>query len=1653
MVFVSTAWSAPKKKTLAERLAEDAEAMARINTPVAPTTTPTLNPQDYAAQAPPVPAQGTSAMSATPATPIDRGPSSGTTHFDSTAASTAGYFGSLQKEAAAQKAARAQALQDFTQQVAPLVTGSGQLDQMQRAAIDAYREQQLLNNTGSQNLDWMDYPGTQLPPPFGGDLPNMEQRLGRTGSGNAFMDLLSAGLSTPGVEPTLGFLDKYVGKPLDAYSETGLDAITSSWGNGSPLFAGFQPTANPSTDITDAVQTGSVGGFINKQAEDFRDRSTTEQIIAGLLIDPSAVIPGFSLADDVVDLARIGRSGLKTGREFAGAAIEAGAKQAATPPTFTERIAAGALDPSTGRAFDVVAPAGGAPSTFRQFSEEATEITARARLIDDARDHIRALVEEPTIGKADRPELRVQRREQANRIAEVMAKADQMTPQELSEQVRAARYIEDKVGAAPSIPQRLKEEVTPDEFGALVDEATLLYSTRQIDDFEAGRMMDGLETIFSKGEYPEPAQVRLLSKLLGDDWAKGQERLAGYVAEQKQLERAVVQAQDKAGRAHNAALRKIATNERRMAEAEARAARLENNAAAKTGKAQTRLLEQAKAMRDKAAELSESGWRAEQAELNKLHAALPVVPVSRRDLTLQRARDLANRNSPKLNAVAVTPEQKAVLDYWRSANEVILGRISDGTSLGRRWSNVAAGNFSDSLTNGVLLREEILRSILVDTGMDPEAISKFARGLTDVELSRRYGPIYLAAKRQKDFPKSAARFAADEPEKWAKVNQLIEDVRAGREYVGENDKWQLFVQRAKNTAYGLDLGYGGQQGLVAARHGGISLVAKWINDGLAALHLPHANTAIDEGLLPKSLQYMADGRGRGVRSSPVKAEAGSMISMVPKIGPVIDKPYIAATDALNHLQFDRASRYIGDAIYEGDLAIARWFGQDISDPRVRQGLAKQANHAASWAAHALNPSRSYSERIAFTSAAMTRSGVNRILDMGKIISPSSTPAERIIAATHLVSAYVAWNYLGKMVNDQVGLGDWEFDPTKPGWGFITLPWQNSKGENIIVSLVPQDAFGRSVGRTFQMAFDAIRNEEIPGTDDLAYLRDTWSKYFLGRGSIVGQWAAAGVNYGFDPVDGEWKLGDYDANVKQRLMNLAPFPPWQASIFLGKENDPASVGLGLFGVQAFGESVYGAESRVLPGYLQGLNQEAINAIEAFSGKKIEDIRSIYDLPPRGPGSREEFAKFDPEIAVRREAEKSEASVASDKLGAEKFQNQLDDDARLLSGEIDPKKWRDNRQIRLATLRGSRDVIFKGLGNEEEKDLLDRFFETIDAAAKSDVETDWEKVDLWLADLNATERQVIADNTGVGRTPTEEQYYRALDAIDGSGYWAAKDKQKFLDGNPQVETYLKKWNLSPLTLERRQVLQGAVAEQTSADELYYGTDMATWRAQTNAIAETLAIRTDQIFQEIEASGRELPNGLTLTRAEAAVKEWGEVIEQNKMSDFLNEVNWAAVDEWLQSQPASVRKFIEEREREFLSPKVEEWKQDTSYISSSGYWDLGDSVLDEFISQNPAHEPYYNQVKAEVGPGFSYNDYWDAVRKGYTEAYAAQGYDDLQARAAADNVLDEMTKDFNKRLTSVREYYRENDPVLHRLLLKWDYKALNQDEKARILSTVGQ
>ncbi len=772
--------------------------------------------------------------------------------------------------------------------------------------------------------------------------------------------------------------------------------------------------------------------------------------------------------------------------------------------------------------------------------------------------------------------------------------------------------------------------------------------------------------------------------------------------------------------------------------------------------------------------------------------------------------------APELPRVPV--EQQALvdetLDNWLKGTDARLANLTaEEVNTFRAINAQLTGQLDDPLLTWAVYRRTALTEALQFEGLESQAARAIADDMFDMSLANRLGDPILEIRPARPKAQTAVRnrMRAEQgkqqiddttEEFFDAVNQELEDQfvdRYGMRLVAQErhveDQLRLmdktgglqsvsdFVQRAKNTQFGLfDIGVLGVQLPAAVNRGGASLFAKMVNDALASMKLPNARHIYTQTNLPRQVERTLDGVDQGVSAAIYQNDVGSLLELIPKVGKKVDQPGIAVADKLTDFQFGTILGGARNADFEGNLVIFHLASKmglpgnyDVTDPLVRQTAATYANHVASSAVPALRGNRNLAENILTISARMARARFNHIMLMAKVWdlplvtaervipgaarigirgSKNVTAADRLLAATTIVSSMFYTLVTAAAINEAVGLTDFEVDPSKPGFGLITI--DGTGGDKRVIDVIAQDSVTRAFARSLRELQDG----------DPAEAGSQWARVYMGSSSIIGKIPTAIMGYGFDPSRG-W-VDDLELG-QGLLLNMAPMPP----IFTGlitEGYDHLGTTLDVGGVTNFPEDAYGKSNRILEG--AGFDPQ-----EMESHERRDELQNLGVLTEIDQQTREE-------LEDRNDREASALLVKYDRRDrlTEAY-------GEALTGE-GKSQYRDDRRAimdEFAVVSETFEDIWRGYGDDDSdaKRLASQRYELRDQAAIGN-EVDYDLLERLEAQFDAgitdpvlrEDMMAIIESVDPLENPWEKEY-RLLQTTLGEGGWWDIDDQAWAE----------------------------------------------------------------------------------------------------------------------------------------------------------------------------------------------------------------------------------------------------------------------------------
>jgi hypothetical protein len=624
---------------------------------------------------------------------------------------------------------------------------------------------------------------------------------------------------------------------------------------------------------------------------------------------------------------------------------------------------------------------------------------------------------------------------------------------------------------------------------------------------------------------------------------------------------------------------------------------------------------------------------------------------------LQRAYQMIGE--PKSN---LTPEQQvaagAHLRGWIRGNKDILDAIGPESheTIAAVRANIA-GTLGDSYLTSAYQRKATLSSALIGDGMSPGRARALSSVMMESELQRHF---------PNGVPDNIRAFQAE-----------VKSVEPRRSLAG----LATFVQEFKNTVFAIDLGIFGVQGSAGFAHGIAPIFVGSINRAFALLHLPHAGMLLADSGMGFRAQAAIDGLKFYSRLDPagsvVSTSSGSLFQHLGAPGRWFDeKLWSPTSEVLNHLQFGTIMDWGRLLVYEGNLTMLHATGRDVTNAAVRRTAARNANAIGSVADIALRPNRAATEATMLLSPQMTRAQLSLVGQVARGFSPRATAAEKLIAAQTIISFTASSLLFGKALHSQFGVGDFEMDPFKPGFGFLTFE------NGYTVNMFSQEQFKDALMQSFQALND--------GDPEVA--ARAWARFGMGRLSPVASVVIGGLfGYGYQQGLG-YRYGDLTR--RGALINVLPVPPMVSQLMTGDHSAFALGGEGL-GFNIFPEGAYAIADRTS----QEDPQFGVPYKDLPPGGTIDENNQ-----PRNDG-RDDFEKKYPEIAAALDENTRARADAGDVtaegyVAMETIDNQRRDD-ELAAADIFREtgdrdgfgEMLDDIQLSTAVARGQVDTLYQ------------------------------------------------------------------------------------------------------------------------------------------------------------------------------------------------------------------------------------------------------------------------------------------------------------------------------------------------------------------------
>lgn len=928
----------------------------------------------------------------------------------------------------------------------------------------------------------------------------------------------------------------------------------------------------------------------------------------------------------------------------------------------------------------------------------------------------------------------------------------------------------------------------------------------------------------------------------------------------------------------------------------------------------------------------------------------------------------------------------AVIEEQRQIGKILLAAVPDEDgSIGKHIKATLTGQTSDSYVTTVLYRRGLITTALEQSGMDPVIAKKVAKTLMQAEVADRYGSA-----------KKVPQVVADAMEE-AKLD-------LGRRGAQMAQGAAAYSQMLKNTQFGVgDFAVVGVQVGHAVQMSWPGLIAANVNRVLTMMHV---GIDTNVGALPREVRNTLDGLGpRFARTGMTDiSHEGTLLSAVP--GPtrwVDEHAVMPVIEALTNLQFNQILGRLRNTAYEGNLVLAHLARQDISNPAVRAAAAAKANADTSFAQLSVKRSRAAVEKAGLLSPSMTRAQVNTIHQVAKVFMPGTSGAERLMGSLTIIGAAGSLLAVGKALNDFVGTEDFEFDPSKPGFGTVVLP------SGMKVRLFPQIAVVTGISK-------AVRHMESLNKEGLNAATRDLVALGVGRSSPAVQMFAKSVGIGYDPGEG-LKIGDLGEGkgVGWKVLNALPLPPIASAALNGAS--VAELAANFVGVTAYDSTAYQRFDKKVRG--DELNPAGL-PYDQLPEKDQRALATKYGKPP--PASPEWRAAYD------KMAEKDQETAAA--MADLNRRSELPtSDPKYLS----PVGWRNERGRLLAEAAGYQEGVYSSLPDYVDKNVtpLDEYYTILREAGG-----DFDEVDKQVAMMPAEWQSYVQENLPSidekEGTAKEKAYWTDVNAIADSGVWDITDgRTQFLREHADVRDLMEKWgysqNITKYLTEEDKYNQEQRNDDAKLEKGLLRKDQ--WKERFQERTLSLRAAGEALFQD--SNGEETLGPLTGYYA---------AIDANTED---GQVNWRKVDQWVAAQSAETVAAIDGRERKggISTPRVVAYREAVKKISDSGYWDMGDKIAARYTRRFG--------LPADTGA----DEMKQAVFKKEFDRFRARGMSAEEAELRADTIADRKLKGFTALLTKQRQQFRRSrkNREVTSLLAAFGWWDPGQDDTTTLLRSV--
>ena len=210
-------------------------------------------------------------------------------------------------------------------------------------------------------------------------------------------------------------------------------------------------------------------------------------------------------------------------------------------------------------------------------------------------------------------------------------------------------------------------------------------------------------------------------------------------------------------------------------------------------------------------------------------------------------------------------------------------------------------------------------------------------------------------------------------------------------------------------------------------------------------------------------------------------------------------------------------------------------------------------------------------------------------------------------------------------------------------------------------------------------------------------------------------------------------------------------------------------------EAFTNSGMAVGFATVPASLFGVGSTSFSStselVEQFGLDQAEPHERLAILA-QNPELAEELVRRR-EISAERGSEAAQRALDAEAVREFFAVRQESADSMMLSGQLTPAQWREQRTVIANAERNQIQTLFRDVEPGPETPLT-RFFAAIEESTDAIGRVDWDAVDLWKERQPAADQEFIDRNTGLRDTDLERVYKETLTGLDEVGFFDITDE---------------------------------------------------------------------------------------------------------------------------------------------------------------------------------------------------------------------------------------------------------------------------------------